>query len=63
MISLEEFINCYKKKVKLYFDDGDTLEGYCNCWYSPQDEDEEYMLDFGDILVNQSEVEKVEILE
>lgn len=35
----------------------------CTAFYSKQSDDEEHVLEFGNILVNQSEIKSIEILE
>lgn len=63
MISIEELKRCEGKNVKLYLNNGKIWEGNCFCYQPPQDDDEEYMLEFPNTLIYHSQIEKVEILD
>lgn len=52
------------KIVNLYFKDGTEWKNkQCTNFYIKDDDDEENMLEFGNIIVNQSEIENIEILD
>lgn len=63
MISTEEMIKAEGKRVKIIFNDGEIWQSkFCNCYHWKQDEDEENVLEFGNVLINQSEIKSIEIL-
>lgn len=64
MISIKEMKKSEGHKAKFYFVDGDTLETYIELFEEGQDEDEEnFLLAKDNLLINQSEIEKIEILD
>lgn len=63
MITTEQMEASEKKTVKLTYTDGEEFVEKCICYYQAEDEDEEAMLEFKSGMVNQSEIEKIEILD
>lgn len=65
MISTKEMRNSEGKHVRITFKDGTVWEKeYCACYHQAEDEDEEPGLEIGEHwYVNQSEIEKLEILD
>lgn len=64
MISVDEMKKAKGNKVNISFNNGiDWKNKTCDNFYSKQDDDEENMLEFGNIIVNQSDIEKIEILD
>lgn len=64
MISEEEMIECHGKHVRIEFTDGDIWENrYCNSFLNQEEDDEENMLLFDNIAVNQSEIKSIKILD
>lgn len=66
MITLKEMEKAEGRYVKIIFYDGEIWERrFCDCfhWSEGDEENEENMLEFGNILVNQSEIKSIEILD
>ena len=64
MISIEKMWECKGKHLKIIFTDGNVWDHkYCDCYLRPEEDDEEPMLQFGNIIVNQSEIKSIEILD
>ena len=63
-ITRNEMVKSKKKHINLYFKDGDVWKNvYIDCFLQAEDDDEENMLEIGKYLINQSEIEKIEILD
>lgn len=64
MISIKEMKKSEGHKAKLYFVDGDSIETYIELYEEGQDDGEEnFLLVKDNLLINQSEIEKIEILD
>lgn len=64
MVTLKEIAKCYGKHINLYFKDGEFWENvFCDGYYQAEDEGWEHALEFGNIEVAQSEIERIEILD
>lgn len=64
MVSVKKMYEAEKKRINIYFKGGDIWKNkYINLVMQPEDEGEEYALDFENYLINQSEIEKIEILD
>lgn len=64
MVSSLEMYECAGKHIDLYFKDGRVWENkFCTNYYQAEDDDEEPMLEFGNTIINQSQIEKIEILD
>ncbi len=64
MINVKLMEKAKGKKVNISFYNGmDWKNKTCDNFYSKQDDDEENMLEFGNIIVNQSEIKNIEILD
>ena len=64
MIDVKLMEKAYGKRVNLYFKNGTVWENKkCTNFYIKDDDDEENMLEFGNIIVNQSEIKNIEILD
>lgn len=64
MISIKEMKKSEGHNAKLYFVDGETLKTYIELYEDGQDEDEEnFLLVKDNLLINQSEIEKIEVLD
>ncbi len=59
MISFEQMEKCKNKNVELRLKKAEVYSGLCTNFYWAEDEDEENMLEFGNILVNQSEIKSI----
>lgn len=63
MISIKEMKKSEGHKAKLYFVDGDALETYIELYEEGQDDGEDnFLLVKDNLLINQSEIEKIEVL-
>ena len=63
MIEVEVMEKLKGKNLYIEFVDGEIWKNRkCTNFYLKDDDDEENMLEFGNILVNQSEIKKLEIL-
>ncbi|CAG7592140.1 hypothetical protein PEPTYR26121_01503 [Peptoniphilus tyrrelliae] len=63
MISIKEMKKSEGNKAKIYFVDGDALETYIELYEEGQDDGEEnFLLVKDNLLINQSEIEKIEVL-
>ena len=63
MINIKEMENACNKHVNIFFIDGEIWKNAkCTNFYIKDDDDEENMLEFDNILIYQSEIEKIEIL-
>lgn len=64
MIDVKLMEKAYGKKVNLYFKNGTVWKNKkCTNFYVKDDDDEENMIEFYNIIVNQSDIEKIEILD
>jgi hypothetical protein len=64
MVSTKEMKEAEGKNIKIKFTDGEIWEKrYCDSYQWDEDESEELMLEFDNILVKQSEIESIEILD
>ncbi|MBF1037077.1 hypothetical protein [uncultured Parvimonas sp.] len=62
MVTTQEMKSCVGKKVKIYLINGKTLNVICDCYIQAEDEEDEPLLEFGNEIVVQSEIERIEIL-
>lgn len=63
MISEEEMETCKGKNIRIFFVDGDVLEDKCLQFHHSEDDDEEATLELSEIFVDQSEIERIEVLD
>lgn len=64
MIEIEVMEKSKGKSLYIEFVDGEIWKNRkCTNFYFKDDDDEENMLEFGNVLVNQSEIKKLEILD
>lgn len=64
MIEVEVMEKSKGKNLYIEFVDGEIWKNRkCTNFYFKDDDDEENMLEFGNVLVNQSEIKKLEILD
>lgn len=64
MIDIKTMEKADGEMVNLYFTDGTEWKNkQCTNFYIKDDDEEENMLEFGNIIVNQSDIEKIEILD
>ncbi|WP_099950222.1 hypothetical protein [Ezakiella peruensis] len=64
MITVAIMENSKGKSLYIEFIDGEIWNNRkCTNFYVKDDDDEENMLEFGNILVNQSEIKRIEILD
>ena len=59
MVTTQEMKSCVGKKVKIYLINGKNLNVICDCYIQAEDEP---LLEFGNEIVVQSEIERIEIL-
>lgn len=63
MINVELMKKADGKRINLIFTDGEVWKNKeCTNFYRQEDEDEENMLEFGNTIVNQSEIKEIEII-
>ena len=62
MVSAEQMRKADRKKIKITFIDGESVIRQCTNFYQQEDDDEENMLEFSDVLINQSEIKSIEII-
>lgn len=64
MVTREEMIKADGKNVDIYYNDGEILKNvYVIEYIDAESEEEENCLELGKILVLQSEIERIEILD
>ncbi|MEB3429708.1 hypothetical protein VLK81_06730 [Citroniella saccharovorans] len=64
MVNVEVMKKSKNRFVNIYFTDGDNWKNIrCTNFYLKDDGDEENMLEFENVLINQSEIKKIEILD
>ncbi|MGP1598960.1 hypothetical protein [Peptoanaerobacter stomatis] len=64
MVTTKEMKKCRGKNIKIKFTDGEIWEKrYCDSYQWDEDESEELMLELGNFLIKQSEIESIEILD
>lgn len=63
MISIEEMKRCKGKRIRIFFEDAKPIEGVCLYFLYPEEDDEENMLELEGYLINQSEIERIEIID
>ena len=64
MVSTKEMKEAEGKNINIKFIDGEIWEKrYCDSYQWDEDESEELMLELGNFLIKQSEIESIEILD
>lgn len=63
MIRVEEMRKCIKKNIVVTYIGGEKFKGYCTEFFRVETDDEEPMLGFGNLVILQSEIKSIEILD
>lgn len=64
MVTFKQMKNCRGKHINLFFTDGEIWGNvFCTNFYQQEDDEEEHCLEFENTLINQSQIEKIEILD